>query len=200
MLLPRHIATSATFYIHSYNICLDLLFSTITCCWLPLPKGESQLPFLLSSLLNILPNKQRMRMNSRRARQNSRKEHDGDIKGDEREMGKKEGRRNAAANFLPSPPQNQQLILGSDSAKLISGRECESGEREETCGDFRNSSPKLHQVMLCCTVWNCSHTTSAYLPDVTVWQLFQPTNPTVQWILQSVLPSYNLLDSLGTCF
>lgn len=41
-----------------------------------------------------------MRTNSRRARQNDRKEHDGDIKGDEREMGKKEGRRNAAANFF----------------------------------------------------------------------------------------------------
>lgn len=56
--------------------------------------------------------------------------------------------------FLFFPPQNQKLILVSDSAKLISGRERE----RETCGDFRNSSPKLDQMMLCCTLQNCSHT------------------------------------------
>lgn len=34
------------------------------------------------------------------------------------------------------------------------------GERErgKACGDFRNSSPKFHQIMLCCTLRNCSNT------------------------------------------
>lgn len=60
-------------------------------------------------------------------------------------------------------PQNQALILGSDSAKLISGREWVSARErevaiEKTCGDFRNSSPKLYQMILHRTLRNCSHT------------------------------------------
>lgn len=78
-------------------------------------------------------------------------------------------------------PQHQALILGSDSAKLISGREWVSARErevaiEKTCGDFRNSSPKLYQMILHRTLRNCSHTRHCTAgkracSDVTVYQL-----------------------------
>lgn len=78
-------------------------------------------------------------------------------------------------------PQHQVLILGSDSAKLISGREWVSARErevaiEKTCGDFRNSSPKLYQMILHRTLRNCSHTRHCTAgkracSDVTVYQL-----------------------------
>lgn len=47
---------------------------------------------------------------------------------------------------------------------------------EKTCGDFRNSSPKLYQMILHRTLRNCSHTRHCTAgkracSDVTVYQL-----------------------------
>lgn len=62
--------------------------------------------------------------------------------------------------FFPPSSPNQQLILGSDSAKIDFRKRVRVWKERErkTCGDFRNSSPKLFQMMLCCTLQNCSHT------------------------------------------
>lgn len=80
----------------------------------------------------------------------------------EGEVGKERHARLPVFFFFPFPPSspNQQLILGSDSAKIdFRKRVRDWKERErKTCGDFRNSSPKLFQMMLCCTLQNCSHT------------------------------------------
>lgn len=102
-----------------------------------------------------------------------------------REEGGKE--RHCCQFFFP-PSQNQQLLSGSDSAKLISRRECESGEREkrvETLETPAQSCTKPCYVALCeaahihsASLWG---NRSAHLPDVVmVYQLFRPTNTAVQ--------------------
>lgn len=127
----------------------DLLF-----VWRPLPKGEPTLICLLSQVSCWMKTEKDSEFKTGWQKNNERAHELERWDRGSKEGGK--GRHCCQLFFSPSP--NQQLLSGSDSAKLISRRECKSGEREETCGDFRNSSPKLYQTMLCCTLWSCSHT------------------------------------------
>lgn len=84
---------------------------------------------------------------------------------------KGEERRDVAANFFflfflssPKPAAHfGQWFSKIDFRKRV--REWRErgrgrGGKKKTCGDFRNSCPKLYQMMLCRTLWNCSHTQS----------------------------------------
>lgn len=109
--------------------------------------------------------------------------------------------------FFPLLPKNQQLLSGSDSAKLISRRECESGEREKTCGDFRKLQPKvapndvmLHFVkLLTYAVLLCGET-GLLISQTLSWfisYLDQQTQLYSKYC--SVMPSYDLMGTLCTC-